>query len=439
VPAFIVKHNANITGSVRNELLKSTRDLSDALNNIIEVCSAAAPGHKDCNAALQTLLDASNRLDSINDGVPTVPAYGECVTKVSESSKLLASLLAGTVSLARTGNITKLAQELVSGAQLITNLTEGVSLAAYLIGISDPASTPAVPPAVEHSTLLQASTEIKQACERLVDPTNSQSQILDLASTIAKHTSRVCNVCKLAGMNNSLSAQSKQKFIVMAKDIASKTSSVVATMKQLAVNQDDESRGKAKQAFGPLVEVIDGLITFSNNAEFRGVPAKLSSKAAQAQKPLIDANRSIINGAQDLISTAKLICSNSANLQAQETMVNQTKVVTDALHLALLAVNNGAPGHKECNDAITKIIDVVSLIDASIMDATVNNLSPTPGANKESLVETLRALAGLADVISRAATSDISSLPSSIEELPTNFKTVSLSIDENVFATKLTM
>ncbi|KAJ3413726.1 Talin-1 [Chytridiales sp. JEL 0842] len=407
---------------IRNELLKSTRALGDALNNIIEVCSAAAPGHKDCNTALQILLDTSTRLDSVNDGATSLVSYGECIAKASESSKLLATLLGGVLSNARTANITKMSQELVVCAQSLASLTDGVSIAAYLIGISDPASVPAVSPAVEHLTLKQASFEIKETCAKLIDESNSQSQILELAATIAKHTSRLCNVCKIAGMNTMLNAAAKQKFVVLAKDIATKTSSVVATIKQLAVSLDDQSRNQAKQASGPLIEVIDTLIAYSNTPEFRGIPAKICAKAAQAQKPLIEANRSVINGAQDIVSTAKRICSNPANSEAQELMVAQSKILTDALHLVLLAVNNGAPGHKECHEAISKIIDFGSLVDAAIMDATVNNLQPSPSANKDNLVEALRALAGLTDVISRSATSDIANLPSSIEELPMSFK-----------------
>jgi hypothetical protein len=52
-------------------------------------------------------------------------------------------------------------------------------------------------------------------------------------------------------------------------------------------------------------------------------------------------------------------------------------------------------------------------------------LTPTPGAQKEALIDTARALVSLTDVVARSLdSSDISDLNNSIVELPGSFKKV---------------
>ncbi|KAJ3096387.1 Talin-1 [Phlyctochytrium planicorne] len=408
--------------SLRNELLTASRSVGDALNNLIDVCSASAPGHSDCNNALRTLITASSRLDAVNEGTLSKLTFSESVTKLNETGKQLNSLLNGVLAAARAGNIQKMAQDLLAASQVVIPLTENNVRAAYLIGISDATSVPAVPPVIDQAELAHAGYDIKEASKKLIDPSNTQQQILEMAATIAKHTSNICNSCKLAGTNMNLSQQARQMFITSAKDVAMKTSGVVSVIKQLAVGLDEGARAKTEVACGPLIEAIDKLIQFSTGAEFSGVPAKLSPSALAAQKPLLEINRSIIGSVQDVANSAKLVCSNPKDQSTLQLMSSETKGVTESVQSLIATVINSAPGQKECNDAIQKISDNIGLLDAAIMDATVNNLAPAPGAHKDALVETARALASLIDVIARSATNDIGHLGSSVAELPGNFK-----------------
>ncbi|KAJ3195929.1 Talin-1 [Irineochytrium annulatum] len=404
--------------------LNAARSVGDTLNSLVDVCSASAPGHAECNNSLRILVSAFTRLDSVNDGSVASNTFSESVGRLTDSSKQLSSLLNSILTAARSGSIQKMAQDIVVAAQTTVPLTENNVRAVYLIGISDPTSVPAVPPVVNQSSLSTAGYDIKEATKKLVDPSNSQQQILEIAATIAKNTSNLCNACKVAGINASISQAAKQTFISSAKDVAMKTSTVVASIKQLAVGLNDEARKKAAVACLPLIEAIDKLVQFSLSPEFAGVPAKVSQSALAAQKPLIDLNRAVLSSFQDVVNTAKLLCSNPKDQTSVQLLSTESKTVTECIQNLISGVINGAPGYKECNDALHKITENISLIDAAIMDATVNNLIPAPGAYKEVLVETARALASLSDIIARSATSDIGHLGSSVAELPGNFKQV---------------
>ena len=83
-------------------------------------------------------------------------------------------------------------------ATAVCALTESAAQSAYLVAISDPSSTAAVPSLVDSSQFARAQQAIRQACEQLLDPSSVQSQVLSSATVIAKHTSALCNACKVA-------------------------------------------------------------------------------------------------------------------------------------------------------------------------------------------------------------------------------------------------
>ncbi|KAJ3111737.1 Talin-1 [Phlyctochytrium bullatum] len=410
--------------SFRNEILSAVRLLGDSLNSLIDVCSASAPGHTDCNNALRILTSASGRVDAISEGTLTSISFSESVSNLSENGKLLCSILNGALAAARAGNVLKMAQDLLVAAQTVLPLTENAVRAGYLIGVADESSVPAVPPIVDQTEITHASYDVKDAMKKLIEPTNTQQQILEIAANIAKNTSRICNICKTAGTNPALSHQSRQIFISSAKDVAVKTSAVVAVIKQLAVSLDEPSRTKAEETCGPLIEAIDQVVQVAMSSEFAGVPAKFSPAALSLQKPILELIRSIISSVQDVVNSAKLVCSNAKDQTALQLMSTEIKDVTDTTQSLISTTISSAPGQKECNEAIQKVSDNIGLLDAAIMDATVNNLSPSPGVQKEALVEACKALASLIDVIARSATCDLGGLAAAVLELPGQFKQV---------------
>ena len=72
-------------------------------------------------------------------------------------------------------------------ATAVCALTESAAQSAYLVAISDPSSTAAVPSLVDSSQFARAQQAIRQACEQLLDPSSVQSQVLSSATVIAKH------------------------------------------------------------------------------------------------------------------------------------------------------------------------------------------------------------------------------------------------------------
>jgi talin len=313
------------------------------------------------------MVIALSSLESVNDGFVPQGNYSEFVIKIAETSKQVKGIVSGILTSAKAGNAIKLAQDLAQSANTLVNLTNVTVGAAYLIALSDPTSKPAVVSPIQQSDISQSGYDIKEACRKLVDPNNTQPMVLELAGAIAKHTSKLCNLVKSAGTNSQLSSQSKLTFITSAKDVASKTASVVANIKVLAVSLDEPSRAKTKLSCEPLLDAIDKLVQFSMSSEFAGESAVLSAHALGLQKPLIDANKSVISLFQDMISTSKLFCSNPKDASSIQLLSTESRSLSESLQYLVSVVTTASPGQRECEDALEKINESYTLVDAAIM------------------------------------------------------------------------
>ncbi|KAJ3168398.1 Talin-1 [Geranomyces variabilis] len=412
---------------LRSLLMGATKDISDGINKLLEVCSAAAPGHAECNNALQTLNVASSKLGSVNDATLNDDTYGESIAKVSATSKQLAATLTTMSSNARTGNVTKLANDAVDLANAIVALTEGNVRAAYLVGVADESSIAAIPPIVDQIEFSAAALDIKRACAKLVDPTNTQPIILEIAGQIAKQTAALCTACREAGANPEVTPASKSYFMAAAKDLATKTSALVATIKLMALNPNDGTRGNCQEAALPLTDAVDRIVLFSMSSEFAGTDAKVGATAAASQRPILEGSDSIITCVQDLIGTVKLICSNPKDEASLQLLQAQSRAVTDAVKETLQTVTSSAPGQKECDLALEKLSEAVATIDGAIVEATVNNLAPQAETmTAVALADNVRVIASLADVVAKAAKEDARALGTAVSELPTSFARVSI-------------
>ena len=65
-----------------------------------------------------------------------------------------------------------------SSLEMLTNQLSPIpSQAAYLVGVSDPASEPGRPGVVDHSQFSRANQAIQMACQNLSNPASSQQQV----------------------------------------------------------------------------------------------------------------------------------------------------------------------------------------------------------------------------------------------------------------------
>ena len=139
---------------------------------------------------------------------------------VLEKSAILNESVSDISTSTREGNHEKFCESIRSVSSCVIALAEYSAHAAYLVGVSDPRSDPAVPGLVDQGQFARAQHSISLACQTLLNPGCSQQQVLASATTIAKHTSQLCTVCKSAS-NNTTNPVAKKHFMNSAKDVSS--------------------------------------------------------------------------------------------------------------------------------------------------------------------------------------------------------------------------
>jgi len=210
--------NADPNGSnLKNLLTVAAKGVADSINKLLSLCSAAAPGQKECTQALQTLDLALSKLDNVNEpNLDNEDPYLSAVKKLAEQQAVLTSLFVAIPLAAKAGDPQSIGNGVVKAADAIFALTDTTARAVYLIGVSDGSSVAAVPGLIDIGKVSQAIVEIEEATSKLQDTANKQQQILAAASIIAKNTSALCNYCKNAAAKTS-NAVAKNQFVASAK------------------------------------------------------------------------------------------------------------------------------------------------------------------------------------------------------------------------------
>lgn len=133
------------------------------------------------------------------------------------------------------------------------------------MGVSDPNSSAGQKGLVDPAQFARANQSIQMACQNLVDPACTQSQVhaffsttshwssvlsvfhvfrlkslhvvhylsaqvLSAATIVAKHTSALCNACRLAS-SKTPNPVAKRQFVQSAKEVANTTANLVKSIK----------------------------------------------------------------------------------------------------------------------------------------------------------------------------------------------------------------
>ncbi|KAJ3225658.1 Talin-1 [Chytriomyces hyalinus] len=418
------------SSSLRNELLAKARALSETLTSASELCFAPAPGFKECKHALDVLLQAKTLLAQVNETTGgNDDSYGQSLQTITQlSKKMNGRVTAFLASKSESANV-NYGEMLIELAQTMHAVTGSTVRAVYLIGISDPSTTPAIPPSINILEFETIAEDIREAFQKLVDPNNTHESILELAGTIAKQTSKLCGLCKTYGSTGvGISQPSKMKFVQFAKEIALDTAASVPSIKCLALEPTVEALTRVQESSNHLLRTVNRTVDFARSDEFVGAPAKVSPQSARLQKPILDITKNLITAVHDLINTVKQSLSNPTCTDIPAASTKQAKCITETILKFVELVTLHAPGQKECSEAISKLSESIHVLDAAIFDATVDNLEVRSGVSRDGLVHTVRGLASLVEVITRSCV-DVAQLKNAVAELPAGLaKMSSLSV-----------
>ncbi|XP_021356551.1 talin-1-like isoform X2 [Mizuhopecten yessoensis] len=358
--------------NAKNLLQQAARSVTESINQLITICTVSAPGQKECDNALRQIEVMRSLLDGANEPVSDM-TYFECLESVMEKSKALGEAMTGITNHAKQGELDDFCVAVHNFAGSVCGLTEASSQAAYLVGVSDPNSEPGRPGLVDQSQFARANQAIQSACANLANPASSQQQVLSAATIVAKHTSALCNACRLASSKTS-NPVAKRHFVQSAKDVANSTANLVKAIKALDSEFTEENRERCAEAAKPLIEAVDELTKFASSPEFASVPARISPQAKKAQEPITSAGNAMISGACSMVQAAKQLAVNPKDPPTYQLYSNYSKSVSDAIKRLVSSIRDSAPGQRECDDSTDKLNHSIRTLDQAALSAISQSL-----------------------------------------------------------------
>ncbi|XP_045888547.1 talin-2a isoform X1 [Micropterus dolomieu] len=410
--------------NAKNLLAAAARAVTDSINQLITLCTQQAPGQKECDNALRELEAVRGMLDNPNEPISDL-SYFDCIESVMENSKVLGESMAGISQNCKTGDVSAFGDCVGSASKALCGLTEAAGQASYLVGVSDPNSQAGHQGLVDPIQFAKANQAIQMACQNLVDPDSSPSQVLSAATIVAKHTSALCNACRLAS-SKTTNPVAKRHFVQSAKEVANSTANLVKTIKALDGDFSEENRNKCRVATAPLIEAVENLTTFASNPEFASIPAQISNEGYAAQEPILHSARSMLDSSTYLLKTARSLVINPKDPPTWSVLAGHSRTVSDSIKSLITAIRDKAPGQRECDSSIDNINKCIRDIEQASLAAVSQNLASRDDISLEALQEqltsTVQEIGHLIDPISTAARGEASQLGHKVTQLAGYFE-----------------
>uniref|UniRef100_A0A669P7T3 Talin 2 n=1 Tax=Phasianus colchicus TaxID=9054 RepID=A0A669P7T3_PHACC len=410
--------------NAKNLLAAAARAVTESINQLITLCTQQAPGQKECDNALRELETVKGMLDNPNEPVSDL-SYFDCIEGVMENSKALGESMAGISQNAKTGDLLVFGECVGVASKALCGLTEAAAQAAYLVGISDPNSQAGQQGLVDPIQFARANQAIQMACQNLVDPASSPSQVLSAATIVAKHTSALCNACRIAS-SKTANPVAKRHFVQSAKEVANSTANLVKTIKALDGDFSEENRNKCRIATAPLIEAVENLTAFASNPEFVSIPAQISTEGSRAQEPILVSAKTMLESSSLLIKTARSLAINPKDPPTWSVLAGHSHTVSDSIKSLITSIRDKAPGQRECDYSIDGINRCIRDIEQASLAAVSQSLATRDDISVEALQEQLTSvvqeIGHLIDPIATAARGEAAQLGHKVTQLASYFE-----------------
>ncbi|NWH96534.1 TLN1 protein, partial [Tichodroma muraria] len=410
--------------NLKNQLAAAARAVTDSINQLITMCTQQAPGQKECDNALRELETVKELLENPTQTVNDM-SYFNCLDSVMENSKVLGESMAGISQNAKNSRLPEFGDSISAASKALCGLTEAAAQAAYLVGVSDPNSQAGQQGLVDPTQFARANQAIQMACQNLVDPACTQSQVLSAATIVAKHTSALCNTCRLAS-SRTANPVAKRQFVQSAKEVANSTANLVKTIKALDGEFNEENRERCRAATAPLIEAVDNLTAFASNPEFATVPAQISPEGRRAMEPIVISAKTMLESSAGLIQTARSLAVNPKDPPQWSVLAGHSRTVSDSIKKLITNMRDKAPGQRECDEAIEVLNRCLREVDQASLAAISQQLAPRQDISQEALhnqmITAVQEISNLIEPVAAAARAEASQLGHKVSQMAQYFE-----------------
>uniref|UniRef100_A0A7N6FBI3 Talin 2b n=1 Tax=Anabas testudineus TaxID=64144 RepID=A0A7N6FBI3_ANATE len=402
--------------NAKNLLAVAARAVTESINQLITLCTQQAAGQKECDNALRELEAVRGLLDNPSEPVNEL-SYFDCIESVMENSKVLGEAMAGISQHCKTGDVVAFGESVGVASKALCGLTEAAGQASYLVGVSDPNSQSG------HDGLVDP-IQFARAHQRSIWGCRTEPCVLSAATIVAKHTSALCNACRMASSKTS-NPVARRQFVQSAKEVANTTANLVKTIKALDGDFSEENRNRCRVATTPLLEAVENLSTFANNPEFASIPAQISNEGSAAQEPIVRSARSMLDSSTYLLETARSLVLNPKDPPTWSILAGHSRTVSDSIKSLITSIRDKAPGQRECDCSIDNINKCIRDIEQASLAAVGQTLPCRDDISMEALQEQLTSsvqeIGHLIDPVSTTARGEAAQLGHKVTQLASYF------------------
>ncbi|XP_053676169.1 talin-2 [Anopheles nili] len=382
--------------NAKNELSSAARQVTESINRLVDVCTQAAPGLKECDGAIRSIVSLRPLLESPQESV-TDQGYFDCHDVVMEKSRALGEGMSGIANNAKASKYVEFGHCVNSVSESIRGIIESAAQAAYLVGVSNPTSVGGRPGIVDQAQYARAAQAIRQSCDILRGQASSPPQVLSAATVIAKHTSALCNACRNAS-STTTNPVAKRHFVQAAKEVANSTAALVREIKALDQDYNPASRQRCATATEPLLDAVTSLCHFASSPEFISIPARISTDGRKAQEPILAAGRGILDGAVDMVHTAKLLALTPTDPPVWQQLAMHSRNVTENIRQLASSIREKAPGQMQCDQVLEVLKDCSRELNSAALAVGVDGLPQRKDSNLQGFTnQSLNAASELID------------------------------------------
>ncbi|XP_050359192.1 talin-1 isoform X1 [Nymphalis io] len=360
--------------NAKNQLTDAARAVTESINHLVDVCTEAAPGQKECAAAIRSMESCRPLLTAPSQPLSEL-GYFACLDAVVDQSKLLSEGMSGMASAVKKEEAEPFARSVAGVASAVHGLVECIAQAAYLVAASDETSTAGRAGLVDRAQFARAALAIEQACATLAERSAEQPRVMAAATAVAHHTSALCNACRAASARCA-EPRGRRHFVQVAKDVAECTAALVKDIKALDADWSAANRARCAAATGPLQDAVRSLRQFADSPEFAAVPARISQSARERQQPVLACGRDIITYSCAMVEAARALALAPTERTQWHALAAHSKSVSDTVKNLVAGIREMAPGQRECATALDTLNKQLRELDQVALQAVGLELQP---------------------------------------------------------------
>lgn len=355
--------------NARNQLSSASRTVTESINYLVDVCTQATPGQKECDNAIRSIESLRPLLDHPNEPL-TEQGYYDCVETATEKSRSLGYAISDMCNNAKQSQYVEFGHSVNQVSESIRVLIESAAQAGYLIGVSHPTSSSGRPGVIDHTQLSRAYQGIRHNCDIVSSSNTTKQQKITALTAVAKQTSYLCTVCRHASLSTA-NPLAKNEFIEGAKLVANTTADLVQVVKGL---EDDYSAPSRSKYVEPLLDAVTSLCQYASQPDYISVPARISAEGRKAQEPILQAGRGVLDGVIGMVRAVKSLAVAPEDPPVWQQLASHSKPVSESVKRLVDNIRDKAPGQAQCDQVLDTIKNCTRELDTASMSIGVHGL-----------------------------------------------------------------